>query len=442
MKISDYKKQKDQKIREAEAEREKYESRHKQLGQEIEARARYIVKETTDALIKEAESKEKERELILAETKVNYLAWTAAPHFLNFLLVLFGLTVSSAYVSEWIRVGLWLKKRGFALVPKLETFPEWKVVLLCTGTVIILLGVLALLVLAICHFILIDQDRILITGLILIHSVIIFYGNGIKAKTGLHLIGTGAAASTVLIAGYLVVKNSPSRLDEAGEYWVHVLLPVFIVLIATGFLWVIKGFSKEWAGFSPLKELTASYSYRTVDAVRIAQKGLKGGGRGSSLKLLEKLDGGYEFIGANPSDVTISTVSGDIINTFEYVEACYRNPEGDQLKLKISYIPIKAAAEAPTEQREIEAVPVHFDYYEYLHLLSENPQPDPSVLLRQKNDGHFIICHDGDSKNPVTTVLYRLSFEKDGVFYELSTDYETDPEDLFSIAEEMIRQKT
>lgn len=122
--------------------------------------------------------------------------------------------------------------------------------LLCTGTVIILLGALALLVLTICHFILIDQDRILITGLILIHAVIIFYGNGIKAKTGLHLIGTGAAASTVLIAGYLVVKNSPSRLDEAGEYWVHVLLPVFIVLIATGFLWVIKGLSKEWAGFS------------------------------------------------------------------------------------------------------------------------------------------------------------------------------------------------
>ena len=142
------------------------------------------------------------------------------------------------------------------------------------------------------------------------------------------------------------------------------------------------------------------------------------------------------------TSASISTVSGDIINTFEYVEVCYRNPEGDQLKLKISYIPIKAAAEAPTEQREIEAVPVHFDYYEYLHLLSENPQPDPSVLLRQKNDGHFIICHDGDSKNPVTTVLYRLSFEKDGVFYELSTDYETDPEDLFSIAEEMIRQKT
>ena len=152
----------------------------------------------------------------------------------------------------------------------------------------------------------------------------------------------------------------------------------------------------------------------------------------------EALGAGYVFDGGNDVYVSGKDDAGNTLGKWTDQRAEYHHTDGTSVSLSVSGQPADDNGRTPTATREIAETTVTYNYDEYLLLPDENAELDPTVKARLETDDHFFVSYGGEKQE---TYFFRsVSFEKDGVSYNLNTMDEISEDELFSMAEDILKR--
>ena len=150
----------------------------------------------------------------------------------------------------------------------------------------------------------------------------------------------------------------------------------------------------------------------------------------------ETLGAGYVFDGGNDVYVSGKDDAGNTLGKWTDQRAEYHHTDGTSVSLSVSGQPADDNGRTPTATREIAETTVAYNYDEYLLLPDESAPLDPAVKERMETDDHFFVSYGGEEQE---TYFFRsVSFEKNGVSYNLNTMDEISEDELFSMAEELL----
>ncbi len=151
----------------------------------------------------------------------------------------------------------------------------------------------------------------------------------------------------------------------------------------------------------------------------------------------DSLGDDYVFDGGNTVNVSGKDEAGNTIGKWDDLRAVYKNADGGIVNLTLSYNISDDEDRTPTETRTIDGITVAFNYDEYLILPNEDEPLETSVQERKENDDHFFVSYGGDKE---TYFFSNASFTKDGIRYLIFTNDDVSADDLFSMAEELIKK--
>lgn len=146
---------------------------------------------------------------------------------------------------------------------------------------------------------------------------------------------------------------------------------------------------------------------------------------------------GFAFKGGN----TVKTEGKDdegntVMETDDFI-ADYTDKEGRNVTIRMSQIPYDREGREATNIRMIDGITVNYDFDEYLILPDECCKLDDETKERKENDSHFFVNY-GETEKTENLFYSTVTFEKDGVSYEISSFDDVGEEELFSMAQELI----
>lgn len=182
----------------------------------------------------------------------------------------------------------------------------------------------------------------------------------------------------------------------------------------------------------------AKYDYTTVNDISDARLE-DGSGNTVVPDFPEKFAAGYTFDGGNRIKVAGKDEADNTVEKWTDLMGVYKGADGKEINLTMSCKTNEEEARDATESREIDGITVLFNRDEHLFLQNEAEEPDAEIREREANDSHFFVSY-GDSDKVGTCFFNSVSFEKDGISYLLSSFDDVPASELFSMAEELIRQ--
>ena len=177
---------------------------------------------------------------------------------------------------------------------------------------------------------------------------------------------------------------------------------------------------------------SGDYEYASVEEINPASSGA------DLPEFPETLCGRFAFDGGNTVNVSGKDDSGNPVGNWDDLLAVYQADDGTSVNLTLSAELSEDDTRTPTDARVIDGIRVSYNYDEYLCLPSENEELSNDIQSRMETDDHFFVSYG--STTPETYFFSNVSFVKDDVSYHLYTKDGISSDELFTMAEELIRR--
>ena len=157
----------------------------------------------------------------------------------------------------------------------------------------------------------------------------------------------------------------------------------------------------------------------------------------------ESFSVGYTYKAAAVLTTHDTDESGNVVNSYPDLNIVYQDASGNRLIADLyDAANITDERTDPNAVREIDGITVYYDYVEYVTVPDEDYLEntlDPEIRDRVYNDTHFGVIFNSAEED--YCAYSNISFQKDDIYYHIMVrDKELSADELFTVAEEMIRQ--
>ena len=176
----------------------------------------------------------------------------------------------------------------------------------------------------------------------------------------------------------------------------------------------------------------SGYDYRTEDDLSKAAL------NNNLASLPGQFSNGYKLEGGNEEKVNGADDGGNIISTWTEVSADYIY-QGKRVTVSESRTPAgftEASGVKADDTRVIIGIDVTSRYFDYL-FVPPDYEPDEEIAAREKEDSHFTISYGSDKVTNERADF--VTFEKNGISYNIMSFDGVSKDDLFAIAEGLIK---
>lgn len=224
---------------------------------------------------------------------------------------------------------------------------------------------------------------------------------------------------------YMLSFSSCKNIPKSTSALSHRLSPDHLMLFAASKIISYEASSR------------GAYDYTSVIEMNDATDGVQTTTDVKMPEFPDSLGDDYVFDGGNTVNVSGKDEAGNTIGKWDDLRAVYKNADGGIVNLTLSYNISDDEDRTPTETRTTDGITVAFNYDEYLILPNEDEPLETSVQERKEKDDHFFVSYGGDKE---TYFFSNASFAKDGIRYLIFTNDDVSADDLFSMAEELIKK--
>ena len=160
-----------------------------------------------------------------------------------------------------------------------------------------------------------------------------------------------------------------------------------------------------------------------------------------SLKLSELVQDRIKVL--ENGEIQYTDESGNVVNSYPDLNIVYQDASGNRLIADLyDAANITDKRTDPNAVREIDGITVYYDYVEYVTVPDEDYLEntlDPEIRDRVYNDTHFGVIFNSAEED--YCAYSNINFRKGDIYYHIQVrDKELSADELFTVAEEMIRQ--